>query len=154
MNRFHSSIIGSAIFACICVMPANAADNRGSSEEAKNMAIAATDFIKANGIEAAAKAFMTPGSSWCDRDLYIFITDDQGVSLVNGKIPSLVGKKTIDLRDVDGKLFVREMIAVKDSGWVDYRWRNPTTGTIDEKSSYVIRYNNLVIGVGIYKART
>jgi TRAP transporter TAXI family solute receptor len=37
-------------------------------------------------------------------------------------------------------------------GWSDFRWRNPKTGTIDEKSAWIERMGEYLIGVGIYKA--
>ena len=30
--------------------------------------------------------------------------------------------KAINLKDVDGKPFIRDMLEIKDAGWVNYKW--------------------------------
>jgi len=37
-------------------------------------------------------------------------------------------------------------------GWSDFRWRNPKTGSIDDKSAWIERMGEYLIGVGIYKS--
>jgi signal transduction histidine kinase len=60
----------------------------------------------------------------------------------------------LELRDPDGKFFIKELIAMAASngkGWVDYKITDPVTKQLGHKSTYVVRYENLVIGCGIYK---
>ena len=38
-----------------------------------------------------------------------------------------------------------------ERGWVDFKWPNPVTKRIENKSAYVIRTNEVVCGVGYYK---
>ena len=59
------------------------------------------------------------------------------------------------LKDSDGKLFIQQFIQVaKDtgSGWVDYKWSNPTTKKVEPKSTFVQRVpgKNYFVGCGIY----
>ena len=67
----------------------------------------------------------------------------------------MIGKNVIELRDIDGKYLIKEFIEVtntKGKGWVDYKWPNPITKVIQQKSSYVEKVDNdLIFGVGIYK---
>ena len=37
------------------------------------------------------------------------------------------------------------------SGWVNYKWPNPLTNKIEDKSSYVEKMGDYFVGVGIYK---
>jgi hypothetical protein len=37
------------------------------------------------------------------------------------------------------------------NGWVDYKWPNPITNKIEDKSSYVEKMGDYFVGVGIYK---
>jgi len=37
------------------------------------------------------------------------------------------------------------------SGWIDYKWPNPLTNKIEDKSSYVEKMGDYFVGVGIYK---
>jgi signal transduction histidine kinase len=51
-------------------------------------------------------------------------------------------------------MFIREILDVaqnKGRGWIDYKYPNPTTGRIDQKTSYVEFYDDLIIGSGVYK---
>jgi signal transduction histidine kinase len=47
------------------------------------------------------------------------------------------------------------MIAISQgpgSGWVDYKWPNPITNKIEDKTSYVERMGtNYFVGVGVYR---
>ena len=62
----------------------------------------------------------------------------------------------IDLKDQNGKAFVREyteMAAAKGEGWVDYDWANPLTKKIEPKSSFVKRMPGVDANVmaGVYR---
>ena len=122
--------------------------------EAVDMVKRATAFIRNNGAKAALDAFNKPEPEFRSRDLYINVIDARGNTLAHGDNIKLVGKNLIDLKDADGKPFIREFVQVassKGSGWIDYRWPNPVTGVIEAKSTYVEREGDLIVGCGIYK---
>ncbi len=128
------------------------AEERGSMEEAQAMALKAAEFFKANGRQAAAEAFQTPGGEWHDRDLYVFALDVHGVTWAHGANPALVGRELLDLADVSGKPFIREFIAIETEGWVDYLLENPVSGEIEMKTSYIVRVSDdELVGVGAYR---
>ena len=87
--------------------------------------------------------------------LYIFIYDQAGVCKAIGyNTATFVGKNRIDIKDPDGKFFLREIIntaKAKGHGWVDYKYPNPTSNKIEQKTSYLEMVDGLVIGAGIYK---
>jgi signal transduction histidine kinase len=73
--------------------------------------------------------------------------------LANGGNPALVGKDQSGQRDADGKPMTMAMIdtaLTRGSGWVDYRWTNPRTGTVQRKSSYAERAGDFIVACGIY----
>ncbi|MES2262780.1 MAG: cache domain-containing protein, partial [Pseudomonadota bacterium] len=75
-------------------------------------------------------------------------------SLANGANQKLVGKDLLELKDADGKTFMRErleMLKTKDNGWIEYKWPNPVSGKIDPKSLYFERVDDVVVSCGIYK---
>ena len=86
-------------------------------------------------------------------DLYIFIYDFTGTCLAIGYQGNLVGINRIGVKDPDGKLLIQEIIKTgkSGSGWVDYKYPDPKTGMIKQKSSYVEGLENVVVGCGIYK---
>lgn len=125
-----------------------------ASEQAVNLVKKAVQFYKENGAEKAFAEFNKPAGQFVEGDLYIFVYDLNGVNAVHGANPSLIGKNLIDMQDPDGKFIIKELIQIattKGSGWFDYKYKNPKSGSIDWKSSYVEKLDNYFIGCGIYK---
>ncbi|WP_119422114.1 cache domain-containing protein [Desertibaculum subflavum] len=138
-------------FSVFALAPAQAAGG-ASPDEAKAMAMKAAEFLKSNGKDKAFAVFNDKANAnFRDRDLYVFVVDNSGVTVSHGTNHALIGKSLLNIKDVDGKPFVQEMIAIKESGWVDYKWQNPQTKAVEPKTSYVVRVGDVVIGVGAYK---
>lgn len=131
------------------------AGERGTAEEASALVKKGIAYLKANGPEKSYAAFNDPQGQFVDRDLYLFVFDMSGKTMAHGANKKLLDKNLIDLKDADGKAFIKEFIDVankKGQGWVDYKWPHPVTKAIEQKSSYVEKMNdNTFIGVGIYK---
>jgi len=146
-------------FAALCLMAIPAvADNYGTKDEAVAMVKRVEDMFKKDGAAATFKAVSDPSSKdFHDRDLYVFIYDLSGVCVAHGARPALIGKNLIDIKDQDGKYLIREMVAIakgagSGSGWVDYKWPNPQTNKIEDKSSFVEKLgDNYFVGVGVYR---
>jgi cytochrome c len=122
----------------------------GTREEAKAMAIRAADYLKKVGPEKAFPAF-DKSSEWHDRDLYVFVFDRNGVLRASGAFQPTIGQKLLDVPDIKWKFWVRDVVAIKDQGWVDYRYWSPRDITKNKKSSYCIRVGDYFVGVGAYK---
>jgi signal transduction histidine kinase len=140
-------------FTLACAGPAMAADH-ATAEDAVAMVKKVIASIKANGREKTIADINTPNGKYIDRDLYITIGTLDGVNLGNAANPKLAGKDLSDLKDADGKFFVRDRntaLKTKPSVWVDYKWPNPVTKQIEMKSMYSERYEDLSIGAGVYK---
>lgn len=135
-------------------LPAGATEY-GSKAEAVAMVGRVQAMFKKDGVAATFKAVDdTSVKSFHDRDLYPFIYDMKGVCVAHGARPALVGKNLFDLKDQDGKYLIREMVDLangKGSGWIDYKWPNPITNKIEDKSSYVEKMGDYFVGVGVYK---
>ncbi|HOV90232.1 MAG TPA: methyl-accepting chemotaxis protein [Syntrophorhabdaceae bacterium] len=126
----------------------------GTAEEAQELVRKAVNYLKQQGREKAFKEFSNKNGQFINKDLYIFVVDRQGLTLAHGGNPALVGKLMFDLKDADGKYFMRDIIDLgmkQDKGWVEYKWLNPATGKVMEKSAYCERFDDLFFGCGIYK---
>jgi uncharacterized protein len=139
----------------VSALPPRAAE-LGTKEEAVAMVKRVQAKIRKDGIEATFRAINAGSKEFVDRDLYAFMFEFNGMDRANAKTPSVVGTNIIDMKDQDGKFIAREMITVARGvghGWCDYRWPNPTTKTVEDKSAYVERVPNteLLIGVGVYR---
>ena len=91
-------------------------------------------FMKANGLSAAIEAITNVRENeFRYGDLYLAVYSLEGECLAHGGNSNLVGKNFWDVKDQDGKFYVRNMIkkAQIEPGWFDYKVRNLF------KSSYV-----------------
>jgi len=141
------------ILAASAPVPSVAAEI-GTKEEAVAMVKRVQDKFKKDGPEATFAAVTNKAPEFNDRDLYPFIYRLDGVNVAHGARPSLVGKKLLNLKDPDGVPLIRQMIDVakeKGSGWIDYKWPNPITNAIEDKTSYFEKMGDYLVGVGVYR---
>lgn len=131
------------------------AQEKGSIDEAKALVEKGLAHIKAVGNDKAFADFTEKDGKWQNKDLYIFVVKTDGTTVAHGANKGLLGKSLIELKDPDGKLFIKEMITVgmKGSGMVEYSFTDPQTKKMAPKQSYVARIPGFegIIGVGAYK---
>lgn len=149
-------ISGVFVAAAMVVAGAASAGGKASPAEAVELVNKGVAYVKANGKDKALAEFNNPNGGFVsrDHDLYIFVLDSSGKTLANGVNARLVGKNVLEMRDVDGKHFIKDIIAQaasKGSGWVDYKWSNQTTNAIEPKSTYFTQVGELIVAAGIYK---
>jgi len=113
-------------------------------------------YLKANGKEKAFAAFQDTTSEFVKGELYIFVYDFNGVCLAHGQKPKLVGKNRLDVEDVNGKKYIKELVDLaktKGTGSVDYMFQNPETKKIEPKTSFfkVAPGSDFFLACGIYK---
>jgi cytochrome c len=126
----------------------------GTADEAKVLVEKAVTYCQANGKEACLKEFNNMKGQFVKGELYIFAYDMNGVVIANPANQKLVGVNALEIPDVDGKLFRKEGIALakkNGSGWTDYKYKNPVTGKVEQKTSYLVKTGDIVVGCGIYK---
>ena len=131
------------------------AADKGTQDEAVAMVKKAVALIKTKGRDAALAEFNNPKGAFVDRDLYIFVLDKDGVTLANGVNQRLVGKNVMQLKDADGKYFIKNFLELGDAkgtGWApEYKWPNTVTQAMETKQSYVEKVDTLYVGCGVYK---
>lgn len=131
-----------------------AAAEHGSAEEAVAMVQKAIAYMKANGREKTLAEVNNLHGQFRDRDLYITINDLNGKNLAHGANAKMQGKDLIELKDADGKFFMRERMELaktKGKGWQDYKFVNPISKKIEQKSMYFEKHEDLIFNCGIYK---
>ncbi|HEY1266820.1 MAG TPA: cache domain-containing protein [Candidatus Binatia bacterium] len=126
------------------------------AKEIKAMVDRAAALIDKKGKEAFPE-FKKKNSEWYKGDTYLFVADMKGTTLVNAAFPDEDGKNRLDLKDADGKPFVRGIIAMlkkQDSGWIDYAWPKPGETKPSKKSAYVkkakLGKETVYVGAGMY----
>jgi len=130
------------------------AAEKAPKDEAVGMVKKAIEFMKANGTEKGFEEISNPQGKFVDRDLYVVVYDMNGKCLAHGANVKMVGRDLLDNKDVDGKEFVKErveMMKKAPTGWQDYKFRNPVSNEIEPKSMYLERYQDFIVGCGVYK---
>jgi cytochrome c len=138
MKRIVSLLI--AAFALSFTASVGAADKKGTAAEAQAMVEKAVAHIKKVGRDKAFADFDNPQGAFTDRDLYVVVYDMKGKVLAHGANAKMIGKDVIDLRDNDGKYFVKERVEMMSKGpnakgWQDYKFMNPVSRQIEPKQS-------------------
>ena len=142
--------------ALLCLTIAGAAN---AAEPTEQDAIAMTErgaaYMKAHGKEEMIKKISAKDPDFIQGSLYVDMRDlHSGIVLAHPVNPSIVGKDLTDIPDANGKRYRREIIELaqkKGKGWVDYQYKNPTTGKIEPKTTYILRVGDVVLEAGIYK---
>lgn len=148
------TVIAVAVTIAMSVPVAMAQESRATRAEAEKMVIKGMDLLKKSGKDKAAAEFTAPSKSFVDRDLYLVIYDLGGNVIAHGQNPKQVGKALIELKDPDGKLFVKERVDLaksKGKFWQDYKFTDPLTKKVLPKQMYCEREGDLVVCGGVYK---
>lgn len=134
-------------------MPAWAGDT-ATKDEAVAMVKKTIAYYKANGKDKTIADVNAKSPQFVDRDLYVYIASLEGVAVAHAVNPKIVGKNMAQLKDADGFAFVEDIIKharAGKSGWVDYKWPNPLTKAIDEKTTYYEAFDGHVFCAGVYR---
>lgn len=126
----------------------------GTKEEAEALVKKAISMIKAEGKDKAFAEINNPKGKFVDRDLYIFVYDMNGKCVAHGFNPKMIGKDLMEMKDADGRYFVKERIEIaktKGKGWQDYKFTNPLSKKIEMKTAYIEKVDDLIVGCGVYK---
>jgi len=150
MKRFAHTVLVVAA-ASVCTL---AHANEPSEKDATALVEKGATFMKAKGKKEMIKRINAKDPEYVQGSLYLVMRDDKGVVLANPVNPAMIGKDLLDVPDVDGKLFRREILDVaktKGKGWVDYKFKNPASGKVEAKTTYIYKVGDVTLEAGIYK---
>jgi signal transduction histidine kinase len=133
--------------------PAANAAEFATKPEAEAMVAKALKYWKANGNDKTYAEIGKKDGQFTDRDLYVVIYGLDGTVRAHGANPKMIGKNLMEIRDVDGKFFVKERVEMakkKQPFWQDYKFTNPTSGKIEPKTMYCDPEDDMVMCAGVY----
>jgi signal transduction histidine kinase len=150
MNLYRS--IPAVLFSCLV-----AGAQTFTPAQAENIVKRAIVYAQENGMDkliaqtnqADGRFHVGSGS-----ELYLIILDKDGILRANGYKKDLVGTDRMVVKDPDGKFYMREVLKMantKGSGWVDYKFPNPLTNKVEQKTTYCEAFKGYAICCGIYK---
>jgi cytochrome c len=156
MAQFLRPACRAAAFASVLLLfPYTAiAAEHATREEAMAMVKKGVAFWKANGDEKTFAAITDKKGPFTDRDLYLVVYGLDGTVHAHGANEKMVGRNLIDLKDVDGKAFVRERVELgqkQPTFWQDYKFTDPVSKKVEPKQMYCERVDQSVLCGGVYK---
>ena len=134
--------------------PALAKEGNATKDDAMATVKKGIAFIKANGRDKGYAEVSNKEGQFVDRDLYLVVYGLDGTVRAHGANGKMVGKNLIDLKDVDGKAFVKERVDLaqsKGTFWQDYKFTNPVSKKIEPKQMYCEKLEDAGVCGGIYK---
>lgn len=126
-------------------------------ESARGWVDEAKTFYMRVGKRIALAEFTNHRGMFSEGELYIFVLNCKGIMLAHGVNERFVGEDFIDIKDFEGKQFIKEIIDTaveKGSGCVEYKWYHPKTKQILPKVVYFEKVDNLIICGGAYDVAT
>jgi cytochrome c len=148
-----STLISASLTLALAMGSAHASKDAGT-EDAIAMVKKGVTFIKASGKDKGYAEISNKQGQFIDRDLYLVVYGLDGTVRAHGANEKMIGKNLIELKDIDGKPFVKERVELaqaKGTFWQDYKFTNPVTKKIEPKSMYCEKLEDAVVCGGIYK---
>lgn len=140
---------------CFALTSVGAAASEPTEKDAIAMAERGAALVKSKGKDEMMKRINAKDPDFVQGSLYVDMRDVKtGIVLAHPFNPSIVGKDLTDVPDANGKKYRREIIelaAAKGKGWVDYQYKNPTSGKIEPKTTYILLVDGVVLEAGLYK---
>jgi cytochrome c len=126
-----------------------------TEKDAIAMAERGAAFIKKHGKAEMMKRVTAKDPDFVRGSLYVDMRDiNTGRVLAHPYNQSIVDKDLIDVPDANGKPYRRDIINLarkQGKGWVAYQYKNPASGKIEAKTTYILRVEDVVLEAGIYK---
>ena len=133
---------------------------RSFVQAASSAYAAAIDEAGFENHDAIVEAFRVDDGTWRDGDVYLYISEPDGTFVFHGVNPSLEGQNLIRFTDLNGVMYVKELLdaAQGGGGFVEYYFDDPTVTGDEELGSPKVGYaelmvadgRELVMGSGIY----
>lgn len=133
-------LLAGAVMGAAFLTPA-LAQERSTKAEVQAMVEEAAAMVAKLGAEKGA-AEIVSDPKWKAKGTALFLHDFKGNNLAHSTNPRLVGKNTLEIKDPNGKPFIKEMTDLassKGSGWVDYEFADPIEKKIVSRTAYVKR---------------
>lgn len=124
-----------------------------SQQEAKEWVAKAVAFYKRVGKAIALSEFSNPKGAFVEGEKYIFVLSLKGTMLAHGVNEKYIGHDFIDVKDSDGRSFIREIVEAtktKGNGLVKYKWLNPVTKKDQIKHVEFEKVDDVIICGGVY----
>jgi len=158
--NFNPKLLAVSGVFCIAALTASGsvlAQKKGefaTKDEAVAMVKKGVAFIKKEGKDKGYAEITNKKGQFTDRDLYLVVYGLDGVVRAHGANEKMVAKNLIELKDIDGKPFVKERVDLAKTNatfWQDYKFSNPVSKKVEPKQMYCEKLDDTVVCGGVYK---
>jgi hypothetical protein len=128
----------------------------GHQARSRGMVAKALKYLKANNKDKLYAEVSKKDGQFVDRDLYLTVYGNDGVVRAHGANAKMIGKNLMEIKDVDGKSFVKERIELAKKNkpfWQEYKFTNPVSGKIEPKAMYCVPEEDMVVCGGSTSSR-
>jgi cytochrome c len=149
----RNSIVLVAVLAIFLSVSSNAREEFATKKEAEAMVAKTVSALKANR-DKTLEEITAKDAKYVDRDLYAVVYDMTGKVLAHGANNKMVGKDLIELKDPDGKEFVKERVDLaksKGKFWQEYKFTDPVTRKVLPKVAFCEKVDDAIVCAGVYK---
>ncbi len=138
------------------VVGPGAEEERATREECVAKTKEALKLIKEVGLEKAFEKMNDIKGPFVWKDSYVYCFEDETGKILAHKNQNIIGFEAKDLRDVNGKPYMREIFHVvntKGEGFVTYMYPRIPGGSPEPKTSYVLKVpgTNVILGAGFFE---
>ena len=114
----------------------------------------AIEFYRTNGREKTLAEMNRRDGEFAKGMDYVDVHDMNGICLAHPKFPDVVGQNRLDVADMHGKHFIKEIVDAAKThpdGWVTYMRENPNNGQVEHKIVYWAVRDGLIFKAGTYE---
>jgi cytochrome c len=125
-----------------------------NTDEARAMVENSIAYLKVNGKDKTLAEISNQKGKFVNGDVYVVVLDMTATMLAHPYNPKLIGKNLLEVPDTDGKLFrkdIVDMAKTKGFGWVDFKYKNPSTNKVESKTTFVKKADDMIFICGTYK---
>lgn len=125
-----------------------------TKKDAQDLVKKAETYLKQNGKDKLVMEAQKSPGMFDSGEMYIYIIDTNATVLSHSKLPTWVGKSFTNLKDAEGKYFIKEALdtlKTKDECWIVYKWNNPVTKQVGTKHGYFKKAGDVVIASGVWE---
>lgn len=148
-----NAIVMVAILAAFLSVSAVAKEKFATKKEAEAMVVKTVAALKSNRGKTL-EDITAKDPKYVDRDLYPTVYNMTGMVLAHGANNKMVGQNLIDMKDIDGKEFIKERMELANSKgkfWQEYKFTDPDTRKVLPKEMFCEKVDDMVVCAGVYK---
>lgn len=142
-------IFGVFLFAGVCFA-------LSPVETARIMVNEAVEFANVNGKDATVAEINKADGKFVKGDFYVFAYDINAIIMAHPVNPGLIGKNLLEVPDANGELFRKDIVELaqtQGTGWVDFKYKNPRSNELEDKTTFFKKTGDLIISCSVYKEK-